>query len=89
MRYDVTEKTSVEVALAGLKALSKKTSGVKAQGGAFKRPITNFYQTDVISRKYVLSSFVVFLFAYAFLSLLQLHHNGSVYEGLRQRGGQV
>jgi len=53
VRYDVTEKTSVEVALAGLKALSKKTSGVKAQGGVFKRPITNFYQTDVISRNSV------------------------------------
>jgi NADH dehydrogenase (ubiquinone) Fe-S protein 1 len=51
VRYDITEPTSVEVALAGLKALAKKTSGAKSQGGAFTKPITNFYQTDVISRK--------------------------------------
>ena len=51
VRYDVTERTSVDVALAGLKALAKKTSGVKVQGEAFKKPISNFYQTDVISRK--------------------------------------
>lgn len=51
MRYDITERTSVDVALAGLKALAKKTSGVKGQGGTFKKPISNFYQTDVISRK--------------------------------------
>ncbi|KAJ3986449.1 Ndufs1, NADH-ubiquinone oxidoreductase 75kD subunit (775) [Lentinula detonsa] len=53
IRYDITERTSPEIALAGLKALAKKTSGVKTQGGAFKKPITNFYQTDVISRNSV------------------------------------
>ncbi|KAJ4490076.1 Ndufs1, NADH-ubiquinone oxidoreductase 75kD subunit (775) [Lentinula aciculospora] len=53
VRYDIAERTSAEIALAGLKNLAKKTSGVKVQGGSFKKPITNFYQTDVISRNSV------------------------------------
>lgn len=50
VRYDVTEKTSVDVALAGLKSLSNKTTGAKITGEAFLKPIENFYQTDPISR---------------------------------------
>ncbi|KAF4607718.1 NADH dehydrogenase (ubiquinone) 78K chain precursor, 5-prime end [Pleurotus pulmonarius] len=50
VRYDVTEKTSVDVALAGLKSLSSKTTGAKITGEAFQKPIENFYQTDPISR---------------------------------------
>ncbi|KAF5366124.1 hypothetical protein D9757_010946 [Collybiopsis confluens] len=53
VRYDIAEPTSAEVALAGLKVLSKSTSGAKVQGQAFKKPISNFYQTDVISRNSV------------------------------------
>ncbi|KAG8902624.1 hypothetical protein FRB99_004312 [Tulasnella sp. 403] len=49
VRYDVTEPTSVDVALAGLSFLSGKTSK-EATGAPFKNPITNFYQTDPISR---------------------------------------
>jgi NADH dehydrogenase (ubiquinone) Fe-S protein 1 len=50
VRYDVTEKTSPEVALAGIKAIKNRTAGAKIGGAAFKKPITNFYQTDPISR---------------------------------------
>ncbi|KAF9462257.1 Ndufs1, NADH-ubiquinone oxidoreductase 75kD subunit (775) [Collybia nuda] len=50
VRYDVTEPTSAEVALAGLKALSVRTTGAKISGAIFQKPITNFYQTDPISR---------------------------------------
>ena len=54
VRYDTAERTSVEVALAGLKALAARTAGAKISGAVFQRPITNFYQTDPISRASVL-----------------------------------
>lgn len=44
----------MDVALAGLKTLAAATTGAKVSGGAFKKPITNFYQTDPISRACVL-----------------------------------
>ena len=50
VRYDVTEPTSVEVALAGLKNMAAKTTGAQISGSVFRRPIANFYQTDPISR---------------------------------------
>jgi len=50
VRYDTTERTSVDVALAGLKTLAVATAGAKVSSEAFKKPITNFYQTDPISR---------------------------------------
>ncbi|KAF7976923.1 hypothetical protein HWV62_5328 [Athelia sp. TMB] len=50
VRYDTTEPTSVDVSLAGLRVLAAKTAGAKVTGAAFKKPITNFYQTDPISR---------------------------------------
>ncbi|KAG5643423.1 NADH dehydrogenase (ubiquinone) 78K chain precursor, 5-prime end [Asterophora parasitica] len=50
VRYDTTEPTSVEVALAGLKDISTRTTGAKISGAIFQKPITNFYQTDPISR---------------------------------------
>ena len=43
----------MDVALAGLKTLAAATAGAKVSGEAFKKPITNFYQTDPISRAYV------------------------------------
>ena len=50
VRYDVTEPTSVDVALAGLKTLADKTAGAKASDAPLRKPISNFYQTDPISR---------------------------------------
>jgi NADH dehydrogenase (ubiquinone) Fe-S protein 1 len=50
VRYDTTEPTSVDVALAGLKTLAAKTAGAKVTGTVFQKPISNFYQTDPISR---------------------------------------
>lgn len=50
VRYDSTEKTSVDIALAGLRAVGAKTAGAKVTGAAFTKPIANFYQTDPISR---------------------------------------
>ncbi|KAF8227511.1 NADH-ubiquinone oxidoreductase [Tricholoma matsutake] len=50
VRYDVTEPTSTDVVVAGLKVLAARTMGAKISGGVFQRPITNFYQTDPISR---------------------------------------
>ncbi|KII91867.1 hypothetical protein PLICRDRAFT_157289 [Plicaturopsis crispa FD-325 SS-3] len=50
VRYDVTERTSPEVALTGLKIVAANTTSAKAVGAPFRKPITNFYQTDPISR---------------------------------------
>lgn len=50
VRYDVTEPTSTEVALAGLRNVALSTAGSKISGAAFRKPILNFYQTDPISR---------------------------------------
>ncbi|TFK52829.1 NADH-ubiquinone oxidoreductase 75kD subunit [Heliocybe sulcata] len=50
VRYDVAEPTSVDVALAGLKTLAAQNSSAKVSGAPFQKPITNFYQTDPISR---------------------------------------
>jgi NADH dehydrogenase (ubiquinone) Fe-S protein 1 len=49
LRYDVLEKPSQELIKAGLKQLSSVT-GVKGSAEAFKKPITDFYWTDPISR---------------------------------------
>jgi len=50
VRYDVTEPTSIDVALAGLKALAARTSASPISDAIFQKPISNFYQTDPISR---------------------------------------
>lgn len=50
VRYDTTERTSREVALAGLKTLTSATASAKVTGKPFAKPIGNFYQTDPISR---------------------------------------
>ncbi|KAF9225039.1 Ndufs1, NADH-ubiquinone oxidoreductase 75kD subunit (775) [Gyrodon lividus] len=50
VRYNVTEPTSVDVALVGLQTVAAATATAKVSGAPFKKPITNFYQTDPISR---------------------------------------
>lgn len=50
VRYDVTERTSPDLALAGLQSLVAATATVKVSGTPFTKPISNFYQTDPISR---------------------------------------
>lgn len=50
VRYDTTEPTSVDVALVGLKTLAAGTANAKVTGKPFSKPISNFYQTDPISR---------------------------------------
>ena len=56
VRYDTLEHTSTDIALAGLKTLAAHTASVRVSGGPFLKPIANFYQTDPISRAYVLGS---------------------------------
>jgi len=50
VRYDITEPTSVDVASVGLRSLIAKTATAKISGAPFTKSITNFYQTDPISR---------------------------------------
>ncbi|KZT43284.1 NADH-ubiquinone oxidoreductase 75kD subunit [Sistotremastrum suecicum HHB10207 ss-3] len=50
VRYDVTEPVTSDIALAGLKTLSSRTAGVAISGAPLKKPISNFYMTDPISR---------------------------------------
>ena len=50
VRYSTVEKVSPEVALAGLAPLGTKTADVAVSGTPLKKSISNFYQTDPISR---------------------------------------
>jgi NADH dehydrogenase (ubiquinone) Fe-S protein 1 len=52
VRYDVTEPISTNVALAGVTTLIGKAMGQPSHK-PFERPISNFYQTDPISRNSV------------------------------------
>lgn len=56
VRYDTLEHTSTDIGLAGLKALAVHTASATVSGAPFLKPIANFYQTDPISRAYVLPS---------------------------------
>jgi hypothetical protein len=57
VRYGTLERTSTDIALAGLKTLATHTASAKVTGGPFVKPISNFYQTDPISRACVLTTF--------------------------------
>jgi len=57
VRYDTLEPTSTDIALAGLHALAARTASAKVSGAPFLKPIANFYQTDPISRAYVMTTF--------------------------------
>jgi len=49
VKYDVAEPTSVDLATAGLRVLAQRAAK-NTSGTPFAKPITNFYQTDPISR---------------------------------------
>jgi NADH dehydrogenase (ubiquinone) Fe-S protein 1 len=49
VRYDLTESISPDAVVAGLNALAT-VSTVKGVGVPFIKPVSNFYQTDPISR---------------------------------------
>jgi hypothetical protein len=91
VRYDVTERTSVDVALAGLHVLEAATRGAAVSGAPLRRPITNFYQTDPISRACVFLSLFVWICVDIDLAV-QVGDDGAVHacvrarRGLRQRG---
>lgn len=57
VRYDTLEHTSADIALVGLKTLASRTASATVSGAPLLKPIANFYQTDPISRAYVLPSF--------------------------------
>ncbi|XP_006455240.1 hypothetical protein AGABI2DRAFT_180389 [Agaricus bisporus var. bisporus H97] len=44
--WKIVQRTTPEIALAGIKDVSQRTMGAKTGGAASKRPIANFYQTD-------------------------------------------
>lgn len=50
VRYDVTERTSAEIASLGLKTAAALSGSTKISGAPFVKAIANFYQTDPISR---------------------------------------
>jgi NADH dehydrogenase (ubiquinone) Fe-S protein 1 len=50
VRYGTLERTSPDITLAGLKTLAAQTASAKVTGAPFLKPISNFYQTDPISR---------------------------------------
>jgi len=50
VRHGTVEKISPEVSLAGFACLSTKTADTAVSGAPLKKPISNFYQTDPVSR---------------------------------------
>ncbi|TEB32920.1 NADH-quinone oxidoreductase [Coprinellus micaceus] len=50
VRYDVVESVSPSLVLAGLHQIATSTKGAKISGAPIRKPISNFYQTDAISR---------------------------------------
>lgn len=50
VRYEETQRTSADLASLGLKTLAAINKFAKVSNVPFKKPIDNFYQTDVISR---------------------------------------
>ena len=61
VRYGTLEHTSSDIALVGLKTLAAHTTSAKLTGAPFLKPISNFYQTDPISRACVLPPFHLLL----------------------------
>ncbi|KAF7762476.1 hypothetical protein Agabi119p4_9069 [Agaricus bisporus var. burnettii] len=59
VRYNVTERTTPAIALAGIKDVSQRTMGAKTGGAASKRPIVNFYQTAPTNIKGIAASRVM------------------------------
>jgi len=57
VRYDISERTSPEVALAGLRTIATETASEKVPGKPFIKPIS-FYHTDPVSRAYVSQSII-------------------------------
>lgn len=75
VRYDVAERTSPEVAVAGLQIIAANTASAKVSGKPFLKPISNFYQTDPISRALVYLFIDFYTQAHALLVDLSLWHN--------------
>jgi hypothetical protein len=50
VRYDHAETTTSLIALVGVDAMASPKAGVTVSGSTLKKPISNFYQTDPISR---------------------------------------
>ena len=53
VKYDVAERTSVDIAALGLKTAASQNAKAAISGTPFVKAIGNFYQTDPISRAYV------------------------------------
>ena len=88
VRYDTLEHTSPDIASVGLKALAAHTLSAKVSGVQFRKPITNFYQTDPISRACVLPFFFSFFFGADQRrggTDVQVSDHGTVYTSVCQR----
>ena len=86
VRYDTLEHTSTDIALVGLKRLAVQTASATVSGAPFLKPIANFYQTDPISRAYVLSTSSSHIRISLWVMLdLQVGDNGTMYKGVCQR----
>ena len=85
VRYDTLEHTSTDIALVGLNTLAARTVSATVGGAPFLKPISNFYQTDPISRAYV-SPFFSYRFQVSLWTLLDLQvgDDGTVYTGICQ-----
>lgn len=86
VRYGTLEPTSTDITLAGLKTLAAHTASSKVTGAPFLKPISNFYQTDPISRACVLPTFSPASESHPWtLRDVQVSDDGTMYTGVCQR----
>ena len=85
VRYGTLERTSTGITLAGLKTVAAHTASAKVTGAPFLKPISNFYQTDPISRACVLATFSLASEAHRRLCDVQVSNDGTMYTGVCQR----
>jgi hypothetical protein len=88
VRYGTLERTSNDITLAGLKTLAARTASAKVTGAPFLKPISNFYQTDPISRACVLATFLLASesrHAHHGFCDVQVSDDGTMYTGVCQR----
>jgi len=85
VRYDVTESSTPEIAAVSIASMAGLGVG-KASNTPFRKPITNFYQTDPISRAYVTLS--ILHSCNRPDCYLQICDNGAVHEDMGRQEGR-
>jgi hypothetical protein len=85
VRYGTLERTSTDITLAGLKTLAAHTASAKVTGAPILKSISNFYQTDPISRACVLTTLSPASESHHTLFDVQVGNDGTMHAVVCQR----